>query len=248
EDRADGVNEDAFGSENFYAPESRQVGGDWVDEVDAPFFQKRHEGRADDRLGHGIEAEDRVRGHRRLGFLVPPAEAFGVHDLAASRDQRADAGINSAVDVCLHAAPDPFQAIRIHSDAFGGLDSHSLPPSTVRSAMIDRATIAIKPESSDRRALHPRGRSTRSIWISSGLRGGASGVREKPAGRGLECLGIPWIPSSESGLFKWLRGGPGRKNLAGPPPRLGAPPPRDRVRPVRSSARGPRRPARGSRP
>ena len=45
----------------------------------------------------------------------------------------------------------------------------------------------------------------RDIWISSGLRSRASGLRESPAFGRLDLFGIPWILSSEMSLFNGLQ-------------------------------------------
>ena len=49
----------------------------------------------------------------------------------------------------------------------------------------------------------------RDIWISSGLRGGASQLRESPGFGRLDLFGIPWILSSEMSLFNGLQATPG---------------------------------------
>ncbi len=58
---------------------------------------------------------------------------------------------------------------------------------------------------------------TRVIWISSGLRGRASGLREFPAFARLELFGIPWILSSEMSLFNGLHATPGQFYFQGGP-------------------------------
>src|ERR1700733_4158852 len=45
-----------------------------------------------------------------------------MHDFSAPRDQRADPGVNAAVDIGLHDRPDEFQASSAHSDSFRLLD------------------------------------------------------------------------------------------------------------------------------
>ncbi len=63
----------------------------------------------------------------------------------------------------------------------------------------------------------PRGRD---IWISSGLRSRASGLRESPAFDRLDLFGIPWILSSEMSLFNGLQATRGQFYfLRGPFPR-----------------------------
>ena len=56
----------------------------------------------------------------------------------------------------------------------------------------------------------------RDIWISSGLRSLASGLREFPGFGGLELFGIPWILSSEMSLFNGLHATRGQKKFARP--------------------------------
>ncbi len=51
--------------------------------------------------------------------------------------------------------------------------------------------------------------SGRDIWISSGLRSRASGLREFPGFGRLDLFGIPWNLSSEMSLFNGLRATPG---------------------------------------
>ena len=64
----------------------RQMLGDRVGEEQAAFFVEDHRGHADDRLGHGINAEDRIGAHGRAGGLVAEAEAFEIGDLAMAGD------------------------------------------------------------------------------------------------------------------------------------------------------------------
>ncbi len=64
-----------------------------------------------------------------------------------------------------------------------------------------------------RRGLPP----ARVIWISSGLRGRASGLREFPAFGRLDLFGIPWILSSEMSLFNGLHATPGQFYFLGGP-------------------------------
>ena len=132
--RPDRIDQLAVRGEHFNADEGRNVFCDRIDELEAALFVQRHQAHADDRLGHRIEAEDRAGGHRRLRFLVAPAELAGVHDDAAARDQSADAGIDAAVDASLHSRSDAPEASRAHADGFGGFDlSHvaSLPDSRI---------------------------------------------------------------------------------------------------------------------
>ena len=74
-------------SRTFTAPKAGMVFRHRVDQCEAPFLEQRHQRRADDRLGHRVEAKDRVGGHRRARLLVPPAELGRMHDFAATRDQ-----------------------------------------------------------------------------------------------------------------------------------------------------------------
>jgi hypothetical protein len=70
-------------------------------ERDAAFLEQHHEGHGGDRLGHRIDAENRVVPHRRLALEVGKALHRRVHHLAAAIDQklgpRKPAGVDIAV-------------------------------------------------------------------------------------------------------------------------------------------------------
>ena len=58
----------------------------------AAFVVEGHQGNASDGLGHGVDAKDRVLGHRRASFGVLIAERIEMHQLAAPRHRRYAAG------------------------------------------------------------------------------------------------------------------------------------------------------------
>ena len=64
---------------------------------------------------------------------------------------------------------------------------------------------------------------SRNIWISSGLRGRASGLREFAAFARLDLFGIPWILSSETSLFNGLQATRAEFYFKWPPPPPHAP-------------------------
>ena len=83
-----------------------------------PFLDQRHRRDADDRLGHGIDAEDRVLGHRRSAWSEG-AEPLGEADLAVPRDQHGDAGSAARGDLALHCRGQPIQRRAVEADLLG---------------------------------------------------------------------------------------------------------------------------------
>ncbi len=126
----------AVGAEHLHGREGREVGGDRIDEPDTPFLQESHQRGADDRLGHRVEAEDRVLRHRRARLLVAPAELSGMHDLAVPRDQRAHARKGSAFDIGQHAPVDPLEAAPFIPALSGASICMAFSPLTVRPVAI----------------------------------------------------------------------------------------------------------------
>ena len=79
---------------------------DGVVEREGALVVERHQRNAGDGLGHGVDAEDRVRGHRRI--LVPAllAGACEMHELAVPRHERHRADEFALVDHRLHERAD----------------------------------------------------------------------------------------------------------------------------------------------
>ena len=61
-------------------------------ELPLAFLEQHHHRDAGDRLGHRVDAEDRVLLHRRAALQVALAGGLELHDLAVLRDHRDDAG------------------------------------------------------------------------------------------------------------------------------------------------------------
>ena len=72
---------------------------DGVAELKHPAFVQLHEGDGGDRLGHRVDAEDGVFGHRLVALAVQHAERGEVGEFAAAGDQRDAAGDPAGFDV-----------------------------------------------------------------------------------------------------------------------------------------------------
>ena len=88
---------------DLHLGEGGNVLGDRIGDQQPPFLDQRHRGDRDDRLGHGIDAEDRVGGHRRPAG-PERAERLREADLAVPRDQHRDARRAARRDLALHRA------------------------------------------------------------------------------------------------------------------------------------------------
>ena len=102
--------------------EGGQVFGDGIEQLEAPFLVQGHEGRAHHRLGHRIDAEDRIRGQRGPALTLLPADLLEVDHAAAPRQHGAQAGIAFPVHVGLHDGLDARQALGAAAHAFRRLD------------------------------------------------------------------------------------------------------------------------------
>jgi hypothetical protein len=122
QDRANRSDQTSVGLQNLHGPESRNVFRQRFDQPETSFLEQRHQRRADNRLGHRVEAENRIGGHRRARLLVAPAELARVHDFAAPGDQRTDPCVNAAIDIGLHRRSDALEAPGAHSNRFRRFD------------------------------------------------------------------------------------------------------------------------------
>src|SRR5207245_6438566 len=91
-------------SEDLKAPELGDILRHRVVKLHAPFFVQCHEPDADDGLGHGVDAEDRVALDRRARLQVAPAIGLEMHYFAAALDHRDGAGELASIDVRLDMA------------------------------------------------------------------------------------------------------------------------------------------------
>jgi hypothetical protein len=82
--------------------------------------QQRRAGR--DQLGVGKDAKDVVGAERRLRFLVGPAGATHVHEVAAYQHRRRNAGQKVVIDIALHGRVGRFEVVTAggHFQVFHG--------------------------------------------------------------------------------------------------------------------------------
>ena len=74
---------------------------DGLVERDAAFLDQHHEGDRGDRLGHRIDAEDRVVLDRRLALEIGKTLHRAMDDLAAAIDQELGSRKPAGIDVAL---------------------------------------------------------------------------------------------------------------------------------------------------
>ena len=98
--------------------ECRQVFGDRFREQEPPLLDQRHRCDRDDRLGHGIDAEDGVLAHGRPVGLER-AHRLMKGDLAVAGDQHRHARRFPFLDLALHGRAQQLEPRRIEADAFG---------------------------------------------------------------------------------------------------------------------------------
>ncbi len=96
--------------------EFRNVLRDRIGRLPLPFLVQHHHRDAGDRLGHRIDASDRVELHRRAGLETGNAVGLVLHDLAFPRHQRDDAGELFLVDEVLHAGVHLVEGARSKAD------------------------------------------------------------------------------------------------------------------------------------
>ena len=86
--------------------------------VDLPLalFVEHHQGRRRHRLGHRVDEEDGIGGHRRPRLDVLHPDAVDEGDLAVPREHRHDARQLALVDHPLHPGVEPFEALRGQAD------------------------------------------------------------------------------------------------------------------------------------
>ena len=91
--------------------------GDGIVELEAALLVERHQRHRDDRLGHRVDAEDRVGGHRLAGGDVSQPRAAQVCDPTLPGDERQHAGELAGGDVALlEERRDPGQALGGQAD------------------------------------------------------------------------------------------------------------------------------------
>jgi hypothetical protein len=105
---------------------SRDVAMHRVVERDLALLDEHHESDRCQRLGHRIDAEDRVGGERHCALDVGMADEAGVGGFAKARDADQRAGQLAGGDVFfLEKCFDPREAVDAETQ-FGGVGAHSV--------------------------------------------------------------------------------------------------------------------------
>jgi len=92
---------------------------DRICQQEMPVLQQHHDADRHDRLGHGIDAEDRIVGHWRSRGRALSANGLEPADLAPPPHHEGDAGDGSLVDLALQRVGGARQAGRGKSEGFG---------------------------------------------------------------------------------------------------------------------------------
>ena len=106
----------APGTQHFSIAELRNEFLDRVVELELAFLEQQQRRAGGDQLGVGKDAEDMVGAQRGLRFLVGPADAVHVDELAADHDRPGNAGQQVAVDVALHRRLRRFEVVTVGGD------------------------------------------------------------------------------------------------------------------------------------
>ena len=104
---------------------------DRVVELKAALFVEHHDRRRGERLGHGIDPEDRVGPHRLVALDVGLAAGLGEGELALAHDHGHHAGQAAAVDPAVHPFAHAVEPLSGKTDLFGGDERqgvHGDPP------------------------------------------------------------------------------------------------------------------------
>src|SRR6266403_2353064 len=101
------------------AGEIGQIFLDRIAEQEAPFLPQHHGGHRSDGLGHGIDEENRSRGHRRSAGGISQAKTVEKPHPAAPRDQCDGAGETPAFDLAAHHRAQAGEPIRRETDFLG---------------------------------------------------------------------------------------------------------------------------------
>ena len=92
--------------------------GNRIARLPLPFVVQHHHRYAGHRLGHRVDAGDRVQLHRRLLLEILEAVGLVLHDLALARHKGDDAGEVLLIDQALHGLVHSVEAARGKADGF----------------------------------------------------------------------------------------------------------------------------------
>src|SRR5579883_3557109 len=129
-DRADGIFLQGGAREHAHLGEGGEELGDRLEQLEAPLFVEGHQGGADDRLGHRVDAEDRIRRERYLALAILPADLLAVDHLPAPGQHGAHTGETTSIHIRLHDGFDAGETLRATSHRFSRSDRavHCTPP------------------------------------------------------------------------------------------------------------------------
>jgi hypothetical protein len=91
----------------------------WIVELQPSLLPQHHQPHARDRLGHRVDAEDRVGCDRAFALDFEMSQRLEVRDLSPAGHQRERAGQLAGVDVAPEMIADTAEACRRQSDFFG---------------------------------------------------------------------------------------------------------------------------------
>src|SRR5215469_1037377 len=104
---------------NFYLREGGKVLGEGIEQVEPRFFVERHERRANDGLGHRVDAKNGRGVEGLLAGLVADAAVVKMDDFASAGEECGDAREIARVDICLHLRLDASEAPGLEALRFG---------------------------------------------------------------------------------------------------------------------------------
>ena len=166
-----------LGDDHFPLGQLRQELRDGIGDEELAVLHEHHRRHRGERLGHGVEAEDGVLGHRLAGRLVAHAEGLEVDDLALARDERHRAGDLAGLDLAAQHAADALEPLRRQADLLRLRRRQALGP--------DPGAKNTKPSSVTR--------ATRRFIVDLRVRGGALsavGADTTPPARALSNAGL----------------------------------------------------------
>ncbi len=108
----------AVNDAHFHLGEGGDVFRDGIGDQEPPLLDQHHRRDRNDRLGHRIDAEDRVVAHRRPAG-AHRADRLAVSHLAVSGDQHRDARSLLLLDLTSHDCCEPLEPLRNKAQRFG---------------------------------------------------------------------------------------------------------------------------------
>ena len=133
---------------HLHLREGRQVLRDGIAEDDATFLDEHHGGDRHERLGHRVDAEDRVLPERRAASRIARADRVEIGDFSLAGDQRHRAGQLLLLDLAAQRLLDAGQAQGGEADLLGPSGRERLGMQR-RAQQAERRGDAVRRRSSD---------------------------------------------------------------------------------------------------